>query len=91
MSNFMLHQNEDGTWSEYKEPYATIECPEEKDFERLKNAIELQRKINDVIKKIHEAGGAGGGFDDYAKGWDDGITEALNIMSAELGIKLEGI
>lgn len=34
-----IMQNQDGTWSEKKEPYAVIECETEEDYNALKEAV----------------------------------------------------
>ena len=40
----LLRRNKDGTWEEYKEPYATIECETEEDFHHLEEIVEFYRK-----------------------------------------------
>lgn len=39
MGEIILRQNEDGTWSEKKEPFAVVECETEEDYELLKKAV----------------------------------------------------
>lgn len=43
-----FRMNKDGTWEKY-EPYMTIDCPTEEDFEYLKAALEKQHKEPVVI------------------------------------------
>lgn len=38
----MLRMNEDGTWAKKEEPYTTIECPTEEDYNSLIKATEKQ-------------------------------------------------
>ena len=35
----LLRMNEDGVFEEYKEPFMTIECPTEQDFQHLQDAV----------------------------------------------------
>ena len=49
-----LRINEDGTAELHKEPYATIECETQADYERLVGLLEenkeLKKKIKDMSK-----------------------------------------
>lgn len=38
-NGFILVQNKDGKFEEYKEPYATIECKTEEDFKKLQEIL----------------------------------------------------
>ena len=53
------------------------------------NAL-LRDTLKRIVQNIHNAGGAYG-FDDYAKGWDDAITEALTIIEQESGVTIDEI
>ena len=46
--------------------------------------------IKEAAKKIHEAGGCDA-RDDYGKGWDAAITEALNILLSAAGYTIEEV
>lgn len=39
-NQILLRMNEDGVFEEYKEPFATIECPTEEDYQYLKEAVQ---------------------------------------------------
>lgn len=43
-NEIMFTIGEDGVLREYKEPYATIECETEEDFEKLKESFERHNK-----------------------------------------------
>ena len=43
VSNF-IYDKESQSWKPYKEPYKTIECPTEKDYQYLVDAIEHYKK-----------------------------------------------
>lgn len=47
MSEFLLSQNPDGTWGEYKEPYCTIEIETKEDFKMMQEAVQLYHKVKD--------------------------------------------
>lgn len=44
----------------------------------------------DMIRQLHEAGGCDA-TDDYCRGWDAAITEAIQIVENVLGIRIENI
>lgn len=44
MNEFKLVMGEDGVFREYKEPFATVECETEEDFELIKTAVEFYEK-----------------------------------------------
>ncbi len=46
--NIVLRMNKDGKWEKY-EPYMTIDCPTEDDFEYLKAALEKQKQMAVII------------------------------------------
>lgn len=46
MDEIMIGMNEDGSWGIREEPYATIECKTEEDYEKLVKLLE-----NQVAKK----------------------------------------
>ena len=46
--------------------------------------------IKKSAKKIHEAGGCDA-QDDYSRGWDAGITEALDILLSATGYTIEDV
>ena len=46
--------------------------------------------IRKSAKKIHEAGGCDA-QDDYSRGWDAGITEALDILLSATGYTFEEV
>lgn len=46
--------------------------------------------IKEAAKKIHEAGG-GNAQDDYSRGWDAAIAEALNILLTSTGYTIEEV
>lgn len=46
----VLRCNKDGVWERY-EPYATIECPTEDDYNFLVNAVEKSRKCEGTWEK----------------------------------------
>lgn len=56
----LLSMNEDGTWGLYKEPFTTIECKTEKDYEAFKEIVERNNPF-----KVEE--GTKGGFDWFCK------------------------
>ena len=43
--SILLRQQEDGTWEEKPEPYVTIECETEEDFNHIKRCLEATRWI----------------------------------------------
>ena len=43
-----------------------------------------------ILLRLHQAGGCGA-TDEYSKGWDDAITEAIRIVEEETGISISGI
>lgn len=43
--SILLRQREDGTWEEKPEPYVTIECETEEDFNHIKRCLEATRWI----------------------------------------------
>ena len=45
MEDMILELNDDGTFSEYKESYATIEIETKEDFEFLEKAVEFYKKM----------------------------------------------
>lgn len=49
----ILRCREDGTWEEYKEPYATIKCETEEDFRHLKEAVEHYGNLVHCEKCVH--------------------------------------
>lgn len=46
--------------------------------------------IKEAAKKIHEAGGCNA-QDDYSRGWDAAIAEALNILLTATGYTIEEV
>ena len=46
--------------------------------------------IKKSAKKLHEAGGCDA-QDDYSRGWDTGITEALDILLSATGYTIEEV
>ena len=38
-NEILLRMNEDGVFEEYKEPFATIDCPTEEDYRHLEEAV----------------------------------------------------
>lgn len=53
--SILLRQREDGTWEEKPEPYVTIECETEEDFNHIKRCLEATRWIP-VEERLPEDG-----------------------------------
>lgn len=43
-----------------------------------------------ILSRLHEAGGCDA-QDDYSKGWDEAITEAIRIVEEETGTRIEEV
>ena len=50
--DFALSKNEDGTFSVYEKPYATVDCATKENFEYLKDAVEYYRNKEETSKWI---------------------------------------
>ena len=50
--DFALSKNEDGTFSVYEMPYATVDCATKENFEYLKDAVEYYRNKEETSKWI---------------------------------------
>jgi len=49
-----------------------------------------KKKAKRILLQLHEAGGCDA-QDDYSKGWDEAITEAIRIVEKETGIRIEEV
>ena len=49
-----------------------------------------KKKATRILLRLHEAGGRDA-QDDYSKGWDEAITEAIKIVEEETGIRIEEV
>ncbi|MCX4340019.1 MAG: hypothetical protein OSJ72_10280 [Lachnospiraceae bacterium] len=49
-----------------------------------------KKKAKRILLRLHEAGGCDA-QDDYSKGWDEAITEAIKIVEEETGIRIEEV
>ena len=47
-----------------------------------------KKKVKRILSRLHEAGGCDA-QDEYAKGWDEAITEAIRIVEEETGTRIE--
>lgn len=63
-------------------------------LQRVHKAVKEYERMDDRIKRIlfqlHSAGGCDA-QDDYFKGWDEAITEAIRIVEKESGIGIEEV
>ena len=50
----------------------------------------MEDKARRILLRLHEAGGCGA-QDEYAKGWDEAITEAIRIVEEETGTRIEEV
>lgn len=50
----------------------------------------MQEKLKNTLLRLHNVGGCGA-QDDYAKGWDEAITEAIRIVEEETGVRIEEV
>lgn len=50
----LLQCREDGTWEEYKEPYATIDCATEEDYLFLQEAVKHYQKEKEGCEICNE-------------------------------------
>ena len=49
-----------------------------------------KKKAKRILLRLHEVGGCDA-QDDYSKGWDEAITEAIKIVEEETGIRIEEV
>ena len=49
-----------------------------------------KKKAKRILLRLHAAGGCDA-QDDYSKGWDEAITEAIKIVEEETGIRIEEV
>lgn len=49
-----------------------------------------KKKVKRILSRLHEAGGCDA-QDDYSKGWDEAITEAIRIVEEETGTRIEEV
>lgn len=47
----------------------------------------MSEKGKNILLRLHQTGGCGA-MDEYSKGWDDAITEAIRIVEEEMGISI---
>ena len=50
----------------------------------------IQEKGKNILLRLHQTGGCGA-TDEYSKGWDDAITEAIRIVEEELGVSISEV
>lgn len=50
----------------------------------------MQEKTKNILLRLHNAGGCDA-QDDYSKGWDEAITEAIRIVEEETGTRIEEV
>ena len=50
----------------------------------------MSEKGKNILLRLHQTGGCGA-TDEYSKGWDDAITEAIRIMEEEMEISIAGV
>lgn len=50
----------------------------------------MEEKAKRILLRLHNAGGCGA-QDDYSKGWDEAITEAIRIVEEETGTRIEEV
>lgn len=48
----------------------------------------IRADLRGMLRKLHEAGGCGAS-EEWSKGWDAAITEAINVVSDAVGISIE--
>lgn len=74
------------------ETEATTTCPGllREAYEVAKKYEEVEDRIKRVLFQLHHVGGCGA-QDDYSKGWDEAITEAIRIVEKETGIGIEEV
>lgn len=53
-NGIVLALNENGGWGINKEPFATIECPTEEDYNTLVEAVEKQIPLNPIKNREQE-------------------------------------
>lgn len=61
-----------------------------KNFQKLVDAqqtIDEAAEVKRILLRLHEVGGCDA-QDDYSKGWDEAITEAIKIVENETRIKI---
>lgn len=50
----------------------------------------MAEKGKSILLRLHHLGGCDA-EDDYSKGWDDAITEAIRVVEEETGIRISEI
>lgn len=58
--------------------------------EARRMGVEALKAARRILLRLHGAGGCDA-QDDYSKGWDAAITEAIGIVESETGIRLEEV
>lgn len=56
-------------------------------LEAKERTVQFHPSAKRILLRLHEAGGCDA-QDDYSKGWDEAITEAIRIVETETGIKI---
>jgi hypothetical protein len=71
----------------YYEPETKLTCRGllQRVYEVTKGYEGTNERIRHILFQLHSVGGCGA-QDDYSKGWDEAITEAIRIVEKETGI-----
>lgn len=65
-------------------------CTKEEGEGEYQILSENQEKAKRILLRLHEAGGCSA-QDEYDKGWDEAITEAIRIVEEETGTRIEEV